>query len=238
MSSSIHLNGYIGNRWQRTILNKANQALMYVFYYLSRRRSWQIETAYVAMESATHNNVYTIKTYAPIIWHNITFHCGKLETIDHWVPNETVYSCWCAEHIRRPNCCCLDVWWTIDMTEIWPWSILWPWQYKISWWSFSGWNLGNTVSFMLPPNNCCATNCDTIYITYSAWTTMMSCVNDDIPLPDEYIVAYWMILEWLLWIQIWDTQSLKENIMITMWKELLESLDWYDTQAPRSFVPW
>ncbi len=237
MASSIHLNWYIGNIWKNNILHKANQTLMYMYTYLWRKRSWQIETEWVAMQSQTHNKVYIIKTNKPIVKNRVVFYCWKMEVIDHWIDDDIVYTCDCVSHISRPSCWCQEYWKSIDLKQVWPWTPLQPWTYKISWWSYSWWLQGNTIEFMLPMWWCCEPNCDSVFVSYYAWPLMMKCINDEIPLPEAYMYAYGLIFEWLLGIELRDTQSLKENILITMWKEIIEWLDFEENNVPTYFQP-
>jgi len=233
---SVWVNWYVGQLWAQSFIEHANTALLYVSKYLWRRRSWQLKTQATSNRDTKDNLTYYYNTMFPIIdGTSVKFFCSDVEQIVKTDPCE--FQCWCVDHISLECCQCdCDCDTMLDMTYVDPWTPLRQWQFTIMWWSFWWGNLWNKIKAKFPCSDCCC-KWGTIFISYYAWPRMFKCLSDDIPMPDEYIEAFKLILKWLLSTNIRNGQSNKETLWFTFAKEIIEGLDYTENNIPTQ-IQW
>lgn len=225
---SIWVNWYLGQMWPESFIEVANTALMYVRTYLWRKRSRQLTTQKITNRDVDNSKIYYFKTMFPISSSDIKFFYSKevekIEEVDY-----NCCDCACIDHIDMWCCecsCSCDQSQRIEMNYVQPWTPLSQWDFTIIAW----WIWWSKIKAYFP----CVCTCWewTVYITYYMWTRLFNCLNDWIPLPDEYIEVFKLILKWLMSTNIWNGQSNKETLWFSFAKEILDWLDYHENNIP------
>lgn len=235
IKGSVWINWLVGQLGPESFIEHANTALMYVNSYLGRKRSWQIKTQSITNFDTEANDIYYYRTIFPIVTGtSVKFFCSDKEPIQQTSDCDYVFPCVCTNHIDLSCCndccdCCEDK--QLEMKYVEPWTPLQPWQFTIMWGYFWGGNLGNKIKARFPCGDCCC-KWWTIFISYYGGVRLFNCLNDDIPIPPEYIEAFKLILKWLLSTNLWNGQSNKETLWFTFAKEIIEGLDYNENNIP------
>lgn len=208
--------------WEHAILWAVEEWISTV-YALTQGEWRRIRTEYMYDDFKT--NLVDFKTVYPIekvVW----IYPGPKQNVS--LPDQD-WDCITEDCDIGCNCCEVDILESLKtkrlaLTQVSAWKELLQWEYKIAWWCFGGWKFWNYVV----ANVCNMVKCDPCtswwYIEYYASYKPIECLEDEIPLPYQYLpwlsLFVWAALAPTLeWFAAWQDVN-----WITIARDMIEAI--------------